>query len=595
MTSIQLSQQVYDVSSICSCSNSNCGYNCRNPISDSNQYDFSTDVSNIFTLTDTTITIQPQVIVGVQVTLGGNGSTCSISGLVLKNLFDLLNPSSKSIQVFHGCGFVGNCDNNSNVETVLFSNINGFDTTWCASGLFFGVWNAVSFWGFNLIQPFQNNLVNSEALGSTQQIYIAGSSSSVYCNTCYNGLQSKFTCTIPDPSSTYSKYPAIWTLQGFTAIGKDTSSCAPDTGSNGGVDLFTKLTYQNVGPFVGAYMTMINSSVSNTTGSSGLCCIEEQYGGYMPGTPENIACLMYPNNPLTTNPSSTTGCDNLLLGTTGYCAHNYANPKITNTALCSTLLDTICYNYCNSTNTNCDTAIQTWCAAQTNGGINLPECACFLSNQFYQNYYDSLVTQVNGLSTTVPNSPWCTFNQCVTSTLGCPTPYNLKNSVNTQCPNIANCVMDSQVNNDGTINGSVSLSSDSTCSSYELKLYACQNGTCQLNAEGEGSSDPTCGGGCKQFTYYCNNKQCVQDPNGILGTTSPTCNGGCAQSSTKQITYYCNNQQCVQDPNGILGTTSPTCNGECAQSVTNSKSSSKTIYIIIGVVVVIIIIIILLL
>jgi hypothetical protein len=150
----------------------------------------------------------------------------------------------------------------------------------------------------------------------------------------------------------------------------------------------------------------------------------------------------------------------------------------------SNLLTVECQNYCATDGVNCDTQQYAYCDSKINANAyQTAPCACFLNNEFYENYLSSLRLQLPGVSQAIASTiPACFYAPCANSSQK---PF-LYRSGQESCPNttVAICVTNQTVNANGNIQGNVTLGQDVGCNA----LSSTGTGTLTGTGTGTGTS-----------------------------------------------------------------------------------------------------------
>lgn len=212
--------------------------------------------------------------------------------------------------------------------------------------------------------------------------------------------------------------------------------------SNAGIGNFLDITYFN--PY-GYYLKNLNPQS---------CCMNiNEQGEYLNTTDQQICKILdYVKN----GASWTSQCNTEMAN---YCKNN--------------AIDTRCKDYCTDKNSNCDAILTSYCKnALTTKGINGIEsdvnlsntCSCFLGEDFYNNYYNSLFSTYPQLkNTSRARDVNCTYPTCSNGS-SIPT-FEYKHGQT--CPSSVNCFTNVKVDNEGTINGNVSINQKNECSAYQ--------------------------------------------------------------------------------------------------------------------------------
>lgn len=168
-----------------------------------------------------------------------------------------------------------------------------------------------------------------------------------------------------------------------------------------------------------------------------------------------------------------------------------------------------CINHCQLPDQKCDTNIMTpYCTAQcvnSDGSVKdicLPGntqpgseeirslCACFLSNNFYNTYYESLTSRVGGVPTSAV--PICWYNDCAANIAGGILPDNIKQQGGLAgiCPDVSQCISVGQVTNSGNITGNITIIPNNDCNFTNVTGTSTTTGTGTNTGTGTGSGFP---------------------------------------------------------------------------------------------------------
>lgn len=133
-----------------------------------------------------------------------------------------------------------------------------------------------------------------------------------------------------------------------------------------------------------------------------------------------------------------------------------------------------CQKFCQITNINCDAEIKRYCDGL---GIDVakenPTCACFLPPAFYENYYADLQKKATIPIASTTYQPACSYPRCSASLL---IPFAQK--ALTKCPDLFQCIIAPQINNQGQITGNITIKPTAQCTSVK-----------PVNADGGGGGD----------------------------------------------------------------------------------------------------------
>ena len=244
---------------------------------------------------------------------------------------------------------------------------------------------------------------------------------------------------------------------------------------------------------------------------------------------------------------------------------------------------TICQEFCSNNGVNCDAIYKNYCQnlGQT-GAMNDENCGCFMdvfNPNYYANFFTSLEKQVN-FTSSVPDYPGCFYPRCATS--------NIKNFTSKQqtCPDVQQCLIVDNINNDGTIAGNVGIQPTANCTFIE-PANLCANVNCSA-----GSTCNSTTGSCTvtPVTNLCANVNCPS------GSTCDSTTGSCVgiNKCAEEICPFgstCDSTtgDCIIPPihsGAICNSTNcpsgSTCNSTTGNCVVNS-SSNIGLYVGIGV------------
>lgn len=116
-----------------------------------------------------------------------------------------------------------------------------------------------------------------------------------------------------------------------------------------------------------------------------------------------------------------------------------------------------CQMFCGQPEADCDDIIQKYCDNLGDNAIKEPICGCFLKQSVYDNFFNSLS---KNLSLSIPHFKTCYFPTCAGSNQSY-LPFIDKQAGKEHCPSV--CVIQNQLNNDGSINGSISFDDMNKC------------------------------------------------------------------------------------------------------------------------------------
>jgi hypothetical protein len=131
------------------------------------------------------------------------------------------------------------------------------------------------------------------------------------------------------------------------------------------------------------------------------------------------------------------------------------------------LSDPACIEYCQGNITLCSGQLSDYCKSlDPADALKTDICACYMAGDFYDKYYGSLTSQVNitgNINNQLTKIPQCSYAKCAASSLN---PYILQKI---PCPDIQQCISNVNVNNDGTINGDITINSTNDCTFMSKK------------------------------------------------------------------------------------------------------------------------------
>ena len=158
-----------------------------------------------------------------------------------------------------------------------------------------------------------------------------------------------------------------------------------------------------------------------------------------------------------------------------------------------------CQTYCKSSGVYCDQYIIAWNNTPNSGtGTGTTKLqsdpnivGCFQSTNFYDTFYNNLYNVLPGLGE-MPREPECTFTPC--SNPNAIKPQQWKEQ-NTTCPPITSCVQQVNVNNQGQIQGNVTLAQTAQCQSLTSAAGATNTNSTGVVPTSTGGGAPNGGGG----------------------------------------------------------------------------------------------------
>lgn len=129
-----------------------------------------------------------------------------------------------------------------------------------------------------------------------------------------------------------------------------------------------------------------------------------------------------------------------------------------------------CSSFCGNSEVNCDAQITAHCATMDYKTAldpsNANMCSCFLSPDFYQNFFEQLKKDVTGTES-LPSIPDCYFPQCSAAANGNGmATYRYKQFAKagaTNCPNIQQCIQIANIDNRGEISGNIVVNQSENC------------------------------------------------------------------------------------------------------------------------------------
>jgi hypothetical protein len=116
-----------------------------------------------------------------------------------------------------------------------------------------------------------------------------------------------------------------------------------------------------------------------------------------------------------------------------------------------------CRNFCALRGENCDSIMFSWCQDPAHPERQTDDlCACFRPTSFYTTFFNDLVKQIK---LPVGNTqPECNYPPCSAS------PIKTSAAKQGTCPNIQNCLIFTEIKNDGTIVGDIKIDPSLSCS-----------------------------------------------------------------------------------------------------------------------------------
>ena len=136
----------------------------------------------------------------------------------------------------------------------------------------------------------------------------------------------------------------------------------------------------------------------------------------------------------------------------------------------SNLETDVCKTYCSVNDVNCDARLISHCTdpdTDTLSDATADLCGCFMGNEFYRNYFNSLTDKFHFQVLTPPKNV-CYFDYCASSTIK---PYAEKQK-QTKCPDIMTCFQNVDVKMDAggkIIAGDIHVKQSEKCTSIKTK------------------------------------------------------------------------------------------------------------------------------
>ena len=144
------------------------------------------------------------------------------------------------------------------------------------------------------------------------------------------------------------------------------------------------------------------------------------------------------------------------------CSNNSMNCFKTYDTMCvgEALNTEQCQTWCKQKGVDCDSRLKGYCKdirGQKLDNSNI--CGCFLPDDFYKNYFESLTKKIAIPPNMKEVPPSCYFTSCSTQDLK---PYNEKQD-GLKCPNVQSCIQDVEYTNTGTVTNEPTLTQNSEC------------------------------------------------------------------------------------------------------------------------------------
>lgn len=244
-------------------------------------------------------------------------------------------------------------------------------------------------------------------------------------------------------------------------------------GTFGGVKFISAVTFVNLSQ-ASAVVTPIEpfKCCTNTLSAS---------GAYLPGTWEKLICenqgRIYGTDSCTTTITAACSQDMTLPACKTQCG---ASPPF-NTFPCANIMNA----YCDSKCLNPDGTAKSECIQ---GGTNSELqslCGCYLNENFYTNYYNSLQSKVGGLPTAARKD--CFYGGCGVAEI---LPDGVRAGIAPSCPAVQQCISVTNVDNSGLIDAdNINIANNNICNFTE------QTGTGTGSQTGTGTGTGTSAGG----------------------------------------------------------------------------------------------------
>jgi hypothetical protein len=245
------------------------------------------------------------------------------------------------------------------------------------------------------------------------------------------------------------------------------------------------------------------------------------------------------------------------------------------------LLDPVCtgpQGFCATTTDqylNCDSELTNYCQnlLSDEEALVQPVCACFMKPSFYQNYFNSLSNTIN-LAVT-EDLPACFYGPCAASPIKSSDQKTKRGPGGKACPDVNACITVAEVDNQGTIKGSIVINQDVSCVG-QVSLKSCPEGQVV---------DPTTGLKCLTM-YECSSGACSPSSKGTYQSLEQ-CQAACSPQPPQEDKYSCSNGVCTTDPNGLYSSLQE-CTDSCEKKT--QKISPYVLYSLIGVAVLVVLI-----
>lgn len=214
--------------------------------------------------------------------------------------------------------------------------------------------------------------------------------------------------------------------------------------------------------FCGQHNTMTDSSMLISNSSCATWCISnptecsEVKNKYCSLFPSSKSCVQWCTE-------GSTGMDSKLCRTAleNFCVGNNLESKS-------------CKDFCLAT--NCDTEIAKYCANLGNNALKNDYCGCFMSTQFYENFFNSAKTK--GIDLGYPSIPQCYYPKCSASRYQ--TAESRRNPP--RCPDVQSCIQITNIEAGGNISGDIIINNDNKCN-FAQRTQDCKKPDEYLNKD----------------------------------------------------------------------------------------------------------------